>query len=129
MARTRDDGKQGNGHRRDKPRDRALTLVRVEPLTGHAINLVFESEGEERAWRLENTSVMEFLALLLRGRMQRGGRLMLPDAEVSLEPPETKGKNPTLCMVMGSLELCAAMDRAGAGALKADIERAFKRPS
>lgn len=128
MARTRGDGKQGTGRTRRKQRG-TLKLVRVEPTADSAIALVFEGEGEEWVWWLENTSATEFLALLLRGRIQHGRRVMLPEVELTLEPPAAKGRDPTLCLAMGPLELCAAMDRAGAKALKADIEQALKRPS
>lgn len=128
MARAKSDGKQGNGSGRPKGRDGLLKLVRVEPLRRNAISLVFESDGVERSWKLENTSTMEFLALLLRGRMLDGRRVVLPEAELTLEPPEEQGDPPTLCMAAGPLELCATVDRAGARALKADIERALRRP-
>ncbi len=128
MARAKDNGGLGNDNERTKGPDTGLTLVRVEPMKRKGISLIFSSKDGERAWRLENASVMEFIALLLHGRMQRGRRVMLHEAELWLEPPTEPGQSPTLCMATGPLELCATVDRAGAKALKADIEHALKRP-
>ena len=62
--------KKGGAGRKRKPKP--LRLVRVEPARDSGIVLVFETGGEEHGWLLEHTTVTEFLALLLRGRMRRG---------------------------------------------------------
>lgn len=115
-----------NGSRRQKA-GRMLKLLRIEPADGSGLDLVFQSDGEEQAWRLENTSITEFLALLLRGRMHRGRRIFLTDAELALEPPEDRSEDSTLCLTVGEVQLCAPVDRAGARALKAEIDRSLKK--
>lgn len=130
MARARSGGgsARANGNGESRRRDtRALTLVRVESAGRNSLSLVFTGDGEERSWKLEQTTVTEFLALLLRGRMRQGRRVMLQDVEFTLEPPETGETDLSVCLAMGPLELCAPMDRAGAKALKADIERSLRR--
>ena len=122
-----DGGSGGNGGSRRRAADRVLKLVRVEPSGKSAVSLVFLGNGEERVWRLEQTSITEFFALLLRGRMHRGKRVLLAGAELTFEPPDEAGEDPRLCMAAGPLQLCAPMDRAGQKALKADIERSLKR--
>lgn len=104
-----------------------LKLVGVEASGKSSVSLVFDSNGEERVWRLEQTSVTEFFALLLRGRMHQGRRVFLSEAELTLEPPDGDEAHPRLCMAMGPLELCAPMARADVKALKADIDRSLKR--
>lgn len=105
-----------------------LKLLRVEPGRGKGLLLVFESEGSERSWLLEQTSVTELLALLLQGRMRKGRRIELDSAELTIEPPPATADNPLLCIAMGPLELCASVDRATAKAMRADLDRAMKRP-
>lgn len=121
-----DSGSERNVGRRRKA-DRVLTLIRVEPAGKNGLNLVFDGNGGERAWRLEQTSVAEFLALLLRGRMHRGRRVFIADADLTFEPGDAIGDDPTLCIAAGPLELCAPVDRAGVKALKADMERSLRR--
>lgn len=103
---------------RSKHKPPSLKLVRVEPSKGSCIVLVFEAGGKEYGWLLEQTSVTEFLALLLRGRMRRGRRVELDDVEVSIEPAAAIADDPFLCVAMGALELCAPMDRAIVKAIK-----------
>ena len=105
-----------------------LILVRVEPKSRKGILLVFESSGEERGWLLEQTSLTEFMALLLRGRMQMGRRIHLDQVEITIEPPLVLADDPLLCVAMGPLELCAPVDRATVRAMKTDLDRAMKRP-
>lgn len=89
--------------------------------------LVFESGGEERGWLLEHTSMAEFMALMLRGRVRRGRRIELDEVEVTIEPPVVLADNPLLCLAMGPLELCAPVDRATVKAMRTDLDRAMKR--
>lgn len=104
-----------------------LKLVRIEPGRRKGIVLVFESGGEEREWLLEQTTVTEFLALLLRGRIRNGRRIQFDAAELTIEPPVEKADDPLLCIAMGPLELCASVDHATAKAMKTDLDRAMKR--
>jgi len=104
-----------------------LKLLRVEAGRRKGILLVFDGEGGERSWLLEQTSVAELLALLLRGRMRKGRRIELDSAELAIEPPAAAADNPLLCIAMGPLELCASLDRAAAKAMKTDLDRAMKR--
>jgi hypothetical protein len=118
-------GSQSGGRRRKA--DAILKLVRVEPAGKTGLSLVFEGNGEEKSWRLEHTSITEFLALLLRGRMHRGRRVFVADADLTFEPGDMVGDDPKLCIAAGPLELCAPVDRAGVKALKADMERSLRR--
>ncbi len=90
--------------------------------------LVFEAGGHEQGWLLERTSLTEFMALLLRGRMRSGRRIQLDEVEVTIEPPEAFADDPLLCLAMGPLELCAPVDRATVKAMRTDLDRAVKRP-
>lgn len=105
-----------------------LQLVRVEPAGKKGITLVFSHDGDEFRWLLEQTSVTEFLALLLRGRMKRGRRVELDKAELTIEPPPAGSDQPQLCMALGPLEVCAPLSRATAKAIRADLDRVGKRP-
>ncbi len=116
-------GASGDDPRRPVP---ALELVRIEQDGRTALNFMFRSEAGERSWRLDQTSLVELLALTLGGRMRRGRRVMLPDAEITLEPPGDGSRDPTICMAAGPVETCAPVDRSRLEALKADIERALK---
>ncbi len=106
-----------------------LKLVRVEPAGKKGINLIFSQDAAEHTWLLEHTSVTEFLALMLRGRMRRGRRIELEDAELTIEPPEEGGDNPYLCMALGPLEVCAPINKSTVKAIRADLERASRRAS
>lgn len=105
-----------------------LTLVRVEPAGKKGINLVFNQSGQEQRWLLEHTSVTEFLALLLRGRMRKGRRIEFDKAELAIEPPPAGSDEPQLCMALGPLEVCASLSRSTVKAIRADLERVSKRP-
>lgn len=105
-----------------------LRLVRVEGRRRRGIRLIFDSKNGEMSWLLEQTSVTELLALILRGRMRRGRRIEVDFAEMTIEPPADRPGNPQLCIAMGPLELCASVDRPTAKAIKADLDRAMKRP-
>lgn len=125
------DGKDGKDGKDSKPRKSGsgkLQLVRVEPVGKKGINLVFSQDGQEHGWLLEHTSVTEFMALLLRGRMRRGRRIELEDAELTIEPPPDGSEHPQLCMALGPLEVCAPVNRSTVKALRADLDRASKRP-
>ncbi len=124
----RDDGiprKDGKGAR---PTRSKLELVRVEPAGRKGLTLIFSQDGEELSWQLAHTSVTEFLALLLRGRMVRGRRVELDDAELVIDPPPEGSKDPQLCLSLGPLEICAPVNRATMNALRADLERASRKP-
>ncbi len=124
----RDDGiprKDGKGAR---PAPGKLKLVRVEPAGRKGLTLIFSQDGEELSWQLAHTSVTEFLALLLRGRMLRGRRVELDDAELAIDPPPEGSKDPQLCLSLGPLEICAPVNRATMKALRADLERASRKP-
>lgn len=51
---------------------------------------------------------------------------MLPDAEITLEPPAECFRDPMIRLAAGPVEACAPIDRGRLEALKADIERALK---
>jgi hypothetical protein len=127
LARSAGDDSAGKGGGNRRKVDKALKLVRVESSARSSVSLVFEGNGEERVWRLEQTSIIEFFALLLHGRMHRGRRVMLADAELTFEPADGSDDDPKLCMTMGTVELCAPMARADVRALKADIDRSLRR--
>lgn len=120
--------KDGKGAKARKPAQGKLQLVRVEPAGKKGITLIFNHDGEELGWLLEHTSVTEFLALLLRGRMLQGRRIELDDAELTIEPPPEGSEHPSLCLSLGPLEVCAPVNRATMKALRADLERAARRP-
>jgi hypothetical protein len=117
----------GNGKAR-KSGSGKLELLRVEPAGKKGINLIFSQDGAELGWLLEHTSVTEFLALLLRGRMGQGRRIELDDAELTVEPPFAGSLDPYLCMALGPLEVCAPLSRATVKAIRADLERVSRRP-
>ena len=104
-----------------------LKLIRSEPARGNGICLVFDVAGEEHSWLLEQTSVTEMLALMLKGRMRKGRRIDLDEAEITIEPPVSAGDDPLLCVSIGPLEICVPVDRAAAKAIRADLDRPAKR--
>lgn len=109
-----------------------LSLRRIDPIAGRGLSFIFEGqifEGQARelTWLLEPASVVEIFALLLRGKMRRGRRVMLDNAEATLEPAEKPGGHPQLCIAFGTLEICAPVDPAGLASLKTDLEKALKR--
>ena len=122
------DGKDGKGVKPPKAGPGKLKLVRVEPTRKKGITLVFSQDGEEHGWLLEHTSVTEFIALLLRGKMLHGRRVELENAELTIEPPPKQPGHPQLCVSLGPLEVCAPLNRSTMKALRADLERASGRP-
>lgn len=90
------------------------------------MHLVFEDVDAERSWRLDSASVREFLALLLRGKMRKGGRVILNGAETTVEPGERTNGAPMLCVTLDHVEMCVSMDRKALGALGREIERALE---
>lgn len=99
-----------------------LKLVRTEPAGSKGILLVYESNGEEHTWLLEQTSAMEIMALLVKGRF-RDGRRVIVEAEVALEPPDEEEKRPHLCFMAGPLESCVPIDTPTLDSLRRDIDR------
>lgn len=122
------DGKDGKDGKSRKSGPGKLKLVRVEPAGKKGINLIFSQDGIEHTWLLEHTSVTEFLALMLRGRMLRGRRIELDEAELTIEPPPEGSEHPQLCMALGPLEVCAPINRSTVKAIRADLERVSRRP-
>jgi hypothetical protein len=104
-----------------------LRLVRTEPAGPDGILLVYESHGEEHTWLLEQTSSMEFMALLMQGRFKKGRRVVV-EAEVALEPPDKELERPHLCFTAGPLESCVPVDRSVLNDLRKDIDRFLSRP-
>ena len=90
------------------------------------MHLVFEDEGAERSWRLEPVSAREFLALLLKGEMRKGRRVVLKGAEATVEPGERKNSAPMLCVTLDHVEVCVSMDRKALDALGREIERVLE---
>jgi hypothetical protein len=90
------------------------------------MHLVFEDIDAERSWRLDPASVREFLALLLKGEMRKGGRVLLKGAEMAVEPGERANGAPILCVTLDHVEVCVSLDRKALGALGRAIERALK---
>ncbi len=90
--------------------------------------LVYESHGEEHTWLLEQTSSMEFMALLMQGQFRKGRRVVV-EADVALEPPDGKELRPHLCFTAGPLESCVPVDRLALADLRKDIDRFLSRPS
>ncbi|RYG21606.1 MAG: hypothetical protein EON93_25790, partial [Burkholderiales bacterium] len=78
------DGRDGKSGKLRRFGPEKLKLIRVEPAGKKGITLIFSQDGQELGWLLEHTSVTEFLALLLRGRMLQGRRVELEDAELSI---------------------------------------------
>ena len=109
---------RGDG-RSPKP---TLTLVRTEPAGPNGIMLVYESNGQEHTWLLEQTSSMEFMALLMTGRFNKGRRVVV-EGEVALEPPDAAEARPHLCFTSGPLESCVPIDRPSLDELRRDIDR------
>ncbi|RYZ13917.1 MAG: hypothetical protein EON61_05545 [Alphaproteobacteria bacterium] len=122
------DGKDGKGGRPRTSGQGKLKLVRVEPAGKKGITLIFSQDGHEHGWLLEHTSVTEFLALLLRGRIQRGRRVELEQAELTIDPPPSGSDHPQLCMSLGPLEVCTPLNRSTVKALQADLERVSRKP-
>lgn len=121
------DGKGGRDGKSRKPGPGKLQLMRVEPAGKKGIMLIFGQDGQEHRWLLEHTSVTEFLALLLRGRMRKGRRIELDTAELTIEPPSAGTNDPQLCMALGPLEVCAPLSRSTVKALRADLGRAARQ--
>jgi hypothetical protein len=105
-----------------------LKLLRTEPAGPNGILLVYESNGEEYTWLLEQTSSMEFMALLMQGRFKDGRRVVV-EADVALEPPDGAEVRPHLCFTSGPLESCVPVDKAALSDLRKDIDRFLSRPS
>lgn len=131
MTRTRpppdgdQDGK-GRSPRRGRPSG-TLRLSRTEELGKEGILLVFDaSNGGEESWLLEQTTVVEMLALLLGGRIGGSQRVVLK-ARATLEPPEKPGGDPHLCFSSGGLEGCVTTDESALRALRRDIDRLVPR--
>ncbi|MFT3723216.1 MAG: hypothetical protein QM773_06475 [Hyphomonadaceae bacterium] len=104
----------------------ALELVRIDPDGRNALNFTFRSEAGERSWRLDQTSLVELLALTLGGQIRRRRQVVLPEAEITLEPPGEGENGPSVCMATGLIEVRTPLDRGRLKALKADIERSLK---
>lgn len=104
------------------PKKSTLRLVRTEPAGPNGILLVYESHGEEHTWLLEQTSSMEFMALLMKGKFRKGRRVVV-EAEVALEPPDECDPLPHLCFTSGPLENCVPIDRAALRSLRRDIDK------
>ena len=111
--------------RRAKP---SLKLLRTEPADPNGILLVYESDGEEYTWLLEQTSSMEFMALLMQGQFKQGRRVVV-EGEVALEPPDTEEERPHLCFTAGPLESCVPLDESALKGLRKDIDRFLSRPA
>jgi hypothetical protein len=105
-----------------------LKLVRTEPAGTNGILLVYESHGEEHTWLLEQTSSMEFMALLMQGQFKQGRRVVV-EGEVALEPPDTEEERPHLCFTAGPLESCVPLDESALKGLRKDIDRFLSRPA
>lgn len=103
-----------------------LRLVRTEPAGPDGIMLVYESHGEEHTWLLEQTSSMEFMALLMQGRFKKGRRVVV-EADVALEPPDDQESRPHLCFTAGPLESCVPVDRSALKDLRKDIDKFLSR--
>jgi hypothetical protein len=88
------------------------------------MHLVFDDAGAERSWRLEPVSSREFLALLLKGEMRKGRRVVLKGAEAAVEPGEGRNGAPMLCVTLDHVEVCVPMDRKALDALGKEIARA-----
>ena len=114
----RPSGSGGSG-RQKKP---TLRLVRTEPAGPDGILLVYESRGKEHTWLLEQTSSMEFMALLMQGRFKKGRRVVV-EADVALEPSDEEEERPHLCFMAGPLESCVPVDRSTLDGLRRDIDR------
>lgn len=124
MARTA--GSKRSGRSRKGPAA-SLRLTGAEPSGRNGIKLVYADEaGGEQSWLLEHTSMLEFFALVLRGRMRKGRRLVLQDFDVTVEPPEKAGSSPLLCLASGPLETCAPLDRKTLIALRKEIDQILK---
>jgi hypothetical protein len=123
---TRLAGTGSNSRSRKKP-PASLRLTGMQASGRDGVRLVYaEESGEEKSWLLDQTSVLELFALLLRGRMRKGRRLVLDDVEVTLEPPEKARAGPLLCFVSDPLEICATLDRKTLTALRGEIDQVLK---
>ena len=89
------------------------------------MHLVFDHDGAERSWRLEAVSAREFLALLLRGEMRKGKRVLVKTAEAAIEPADRLDGAPMLCLTLGHVEVCVALEKDALTALGRDIGRAL----
>ena len=114
-ARSRQASKRG-----PKP---SLKLLRTEPAGRNGILLVYKDEdGKEHTWLLEQTSSMEFMALLMQGRFKQGRRVVV-EADVALEPPDEMESRAHLCFTAGPLESCVPIDRPSLSELRRNIDR------
>ncbi|MEQ1608051.1 MAG: hypothetical protein ABL956_03630 [Hyphomonadaceae bacterium] len=95
MARGEDKPLKKDGAGR-KQTPASLRLVRDAPSKRSGVVPVLETGGNEHGWLLEQTSGAEFLALLLRDRMSRGGRVQLDDVELSIEPAAAIAEDPSM---------------------------------
>lgn len=110
---------------RNKDEDKApaipLRLIRTEADHDDGIALVFDAQGETVTWLLEQTSVLEFFALILQGKMREGQRIIV-EGEVTLEPQDPKQKAPMLCFTGSPLQTCVPMKRPALKALRNEID-------
>lgn len=115
-------GRLGGGVSMTPVGDGTLRLLRTEVAGPDSVSLVFEGSYGEESWLLENTSLSEFFALLLHGRIRPGGQLVV-DGTVMLEPPQRAGDKPALCISTGVVEGYVPVDRSTLRALQAEISR------
>lgn len=99
-----------------------LRLIGTEPAGGQGLRLIFEADGRVYSWMLDSTSPSELLALLLRGRLRKGRRVML-EADVALEPPEGSDPRPHLSLSAGPLDAGVPLDGPTLRELRRDIDR------
>ena len=104
----------------------SLKLVRIDASTGRAMHLVFKDGDAERSWRLEAVSAREFIALLLKGDMRNGRRVLVKGADAAVEPGENGSAAPMLCVTLDHVEVCMPMDRNALSALGKEIKRALQ---
>lgn len=106
-----------------------LRLDRVEPMGASRIALIYvDADAREHAWLMEQTSIPEFMALLHNGRLGKGGRVIVDDVGITLEPPEMPGGSPLLCVTTAMIVGCTPMHRAALQALRADIDALLPPP-
>lgn len=105
-----------------RPLNAPLRLIGTEPAGGHGLRLIFEGDGQAYSWLLDMTSTSELLALLLRGRLRKGRRVML-EADVALEPPEGGDPRPHLSLSAGPLDAGVLLDAPTLAELRRDIDR------
>lgn len=116
MRKTRDGQPSGEDGRR--LRSPTLRLVDAESDRGDGILLVFNRSGHEESWLLDQTSVTEFFALVLEGRMD-GDRRVRVEADVTLEVAD---EAPLLCVAGRPLRTCVALGRSRLEALRREID-------